>query len=82
MNTSKLNLGWWNIGISPPIRSNKTKKTDAITLAGNYITQFIQQRELFFSDYIMSDNDDILNSIKSSFQSALNIVAIKENIES
>ncbi|QXO72680.1 hypothetical protein [Morganella morganii] len=30
----------------------------------------------------MSDNDDILNSIKSSFQSALNIVAIKENIES
>lgn len=48
MNTSKLNLGWWNIGISPPIRSNKAKKTDAITLAGNYITQFIQQRDLDF----------------------------------
>ncbi|ROJ30687.1 hypothetical protein [Morganella morganii] len=30
----------------------------------------------------MSDNDDILNSIKSSFQSALNIVAIKKDIES
>ncbi|MGJ3351105.1 hypothetical protein ABM016_16125 [Morganella morganii] len=29
----------------------------------------------------MSDNDDILNSIKSSFQSALDIVAIKRDIE-
>ena len=29
----------------------------------------------------MSDNDDILNSIKSSFQSALDIVETKKNIE-
>lgn len=30
----------------------------------------------------MSDNDDILNSIRSSFQSALDIVEIKKDIES
>lgn len=70
MNTHKLNLGWWNIGISPPVRSGKSKKDNAISLAGDYIKQFITQRNLDFFALCEVSEDE------SSF---LNELAKKEN---
>lgn len=42
----ELNICWWNIGISPPIRSNNKDKTQAITLAKHYIKKMSQEKSV------------------------------------
>ncbi|MEB6390938.1 endonuclease/exonuclease/phosphatase family protein [Kluyvera ascorbata] len=43
-----LNLAWWNIGISPPIKTRKKDKTLAIKIAKNYIKKISLQRDIDF----------------------------------
>ncbi|MCI4552050.1 endonuclease/exonuclease/phosphatase family protein, partial [Escherichia coli] len=35
----ELNICWWNIGISPPIKKQKKDKSEAIRLASQYIKE-------------------------------------------
>lgn len=42
----ELNFCWWNIGISPPIKSNKRDNSDAIELAKKYIRKFSKEKSL------------------------------------
>ncbi|MDF7758926.1 endonuclease/exonuclease/phosphatase family protein [Kosakonia cowanii] len=42
----ELNICWWNIGISPPIRTNNKDKTQAITLAKHYIKKISQEKSV------------------------------------
>lgn len=42
----ELNLCWWNIGISPPIRSNKDSNRESIDLAKKYIKTFSLEKKL------------------------------------
>lgn len=41
-----LNLGWWNIGISPPIKRSVDKKKPVITLACDYVKQIVIDKNL------------------------------------
>lgn len=42
----ELNFCWWNIGISPPIKSIKRDNEDAIELAKKYIRKFSEEKNL------------------------------------
>ena len=44
----ELNLCWWNIGISPPVKSEKKDKTEAINLAKHYIKKISQEKSVDF----------------------------------
>jgi len=43
-----LNLCWWNIGISPPIKKQKEDKSQAIKIAKNYIKKISLSRNIDF----------------------------------
>ena len=42
----ELNLCWWNMGLSPPIRSNKKINIEDIGLAKQYLGKMIKKRAL------------------------------------
>ncbi|MFN2993980.1 endonuclease/exonuclease/phosphatase family protein [Serratia plymuthica] len=44
----ELNLCWWNIGISPPVRTQKKDKTEAVALAKHYIKKLSLERKVDF----------------------------------
>lgn len=55
-----LNLCWWNIGISPPVKSVKKNKTMAIKLAKNYIKEMSQEKNVdFFGICEISEDEAI-----------------------
>jgi hypothetical protein len=63
MDIKTLNLGWWNIGISPPIKQRNEKINGVITLAENYISQFLNQGDLdFFALCEVSENESVFLS--------------------
>lgn len=43
-----LNIAWWNVGISPPIKKQKAGKDKAIKIAKHYIKKFSLQRDIDF----------------------------------
>ncbi|MDI2684006.1 endonuclease/exonuclease/phosphatase family protein [Klebsiella pneumoniae] len=54
----ELNLCWWNIGISPPIKKQKLDKKDAITKAKSYIKELCIERRIdFFAICEISENE-------------------------
>lgn len=56
----ELNLCWWNIGISPPVKSEKKDKTEAINLAKHYIKKISQEKSVdFFGICEISDDQAI-----------------------
>lgn len=56
----KLNLCWWNIGISPPIKKEKKDKAEAIELAKKYIKEISQSRSIdFFGLCEISEDESI-----------------------
>jgi len=44
----ELNICWWNIGISPPIRTQKQDKTEAIELAKDYVKDLAVKKKIDF----------------------------------
>ncbi|TBL75832.1 endonuclease/exonuclease/phosphatase family protein [Obesumbacterium proteus] len=55
-----LNLAWWNIGISPPIKKQKKDKSDAIKIAKHYIKKISLQRSIdFFAICEVSEDEAI-----------------------
>lgn len=56
----EINICWWNIGVSPPIKINKKKKSKAIALAKQYILQFSQDKRVdFFGVCEISEDEAI-----------------------
>lgn len=41
----ELNLCWWNIGISPPVKGVKKDKAEAIRLAKHYIKKNVSRKK-------------------------------------
>ncbi|MBK3310350.1 endonuclease/exonuclease/phosphatase family protein, partial [Klebsiella pneumoniae] len=55
-----INLAWWNIGISPPIKKQKKDKDEAIKIAKNYIKKLSLQRDIdFFAICEISEDEAI-----------------------
>lgn len=55
-----LNIAWWNVGISPPIKKQKDNKEEAIKIAKNYIKKLSVQREIdFFAICEISEDEAI-----------------------
>ncbi|WP_174868600.1 endonuclease/exonuclease/phosphatase family protein [Pectobacterium polaris] len=55
-----LNIAWWNVGISPPIKKQKEEKTAAVKIAKNYIKKFSVQRNIdFFAICEVSEDEAI-----------------------
>lgn len=42
----ELNLCWWNIGVSPPIKKAKKENSETIKLAKDYIKDMVEKRHL------------------------------------
>lgn len=54
----KLNLCWWNLGISPPVIGKKKEKTEAIALAKKYIFQFAKDKSIDFFAFCEISTDE------------------------
>ncbi|MNC01594.1 Endonuclease/Exonuclease/phosphatase family protein [compost metagenome] len=55
-----LNIAWWNVGISPPIKKQKANKEEAIKIAKNYIKKLSIQRNIdFFAICEISEDEAV-----------------------
>ncbi|EBL8293681.1 endonuclease [Salmonella enterica] len=56
----ELNLCWWNLGISPPVKGIKKDKTEAIKLATHYLKKISQEKSVdFFGVCEISEDEAI-----------------------
>ncbi|MTE59648.1 endonuclease/exonuclease/phosphatase family protein, partial [Klebsiella pneumoniae] len=57
----ELNLCWWNIGISPPVKGVKKDKAEAIRLAKHYIKKMSQEKTLDFLGICEISEDEAID---------------------
>ncbi|MBA5198945.1 endonuclease/exonuclease/phosphatase family protein [Pectobacterium aroidearum] len=57
----ELNICWWNIGISPPIRIVKKDKQEAIEMAKEYIKYFSQEKNVDLFALCEISQDEAIN---------------------
>lgn len=54
----KLNLCWWNLGVSPPVLGKKKESSEAIDLAKKYILKFAKDKNIDFFAFCEVSTDD------------------------
>ncbi|HHS9850202.1 MULTISPECIES: endonuclease/exonuclease/phosphatase family protein [Klebsiella pneumoniae complex] len=75
-----LNLAWWNIGISPPIKKQNKERDMAIKIAKNYIKRLSIQRNIDFFALCEISEDEAVSFKELSDKLSLSYLDLSEKI--